>query len=772
MAADRRGQVGGGDQVAGGLGVSGIEDAGQLAEVPGPVVGAEDVESVGGKTEAAALLAEIGAFEGVLGQQGQFIEAVAQGEEADDESGQGEVEVVAEPAVAAGLVGIGGGGGQEADARRLQGGGEASLEVAGKFEDIAEQQRGALGQLEAGPFRRWVRAEQFAVEHLGGQGTGVEDEQRGLGARAAEVDRTGDQALARARFAHDQDRQRGRRGGGDLLQQATMRGPLADQGVGTVPGEQALTNLLQLGPEPLRGAVGGMGWGVGVTDEAEQADQAVLAVTQGPELQAPPLAFARGVDDQGRAAGGPAFEGLGRRAKAAAEPFEVAVATGAVGPTGEADHLVERTAGQLLPGAVDVGEPAFGIEQEDRLGGLLEQGIEPADADGAGGRHEWRGEGPTVREIGYPWATSWWAVLLAGSSGRKAGPAAFAADTRDSGSSGDLAKARKKMERPRRAVALDGGTTNTRARLIEDGRIVATTRRAVGARDTAFSGGPGPLAGAVRACLDELELLAGGPLGPIVAAGMLTAEVGLVAVPHAVAPAGLEELARGLAVRTLPELGGRTVSFIPGVRTPAGPGPDGWAEADVMRGEECETLGAWTLLGRPPGRRVFLWPGSHTKLVELDDAGRIARSHTTLAGELWAAVAGHTLLAASLPAAGAVPERPDPEALEAGRRLVERSGLARAAFAVRLAALGGALGPESRAAFWLGAVVADDAANLLRHPILAGSDPLVIGGRQPQRGLFTRWLKGRYAGPVEVLDDDQADRASALGALAIAERAR
>ena len=31
-----------------------------------------------------------------------------------------------------------------------------------------------------------------------------------------------------------------------------------------------------------------------------------------------------------------------------------------------------------------------------------------------------------------------------------------------------------------RAIALDGGTTNTRARLVHDGRVVATARREVG----------------------------------------------------------------------------------------------------------------------------------------------------------------------------------------------------------------------------------------------------------------------------------------------------
>src|SRR4051794_1449520 len=94
------------------------------------------------------------------------------------------------------------------------------------------------------------------------------------------------------------------------------------------------------------------------------------------------------------------------------------------------------------------------------------------------------------------------------------------------------------------AVALDGGTTNTRARLWLNGRIAATARRAVGVRDTVLSQGPAPLAVAVRDVLEEVLRRAEG-LKPeaIVAAGMLSAEVGLLAVPHAVAPAGPLELA-------------------------------------------------------------------------------------------------------------------------------------------------------------------------------------------------------------------------------------
>ena len=55
----------------------------------------------------------------------------------------------------------------------------------------------------------------------------------------------------------------------------------------------------------------------------------------------------------------------------------------------------------------------------------------------------------------------------------------------------------------------------------------------------------------------------------IVAAGMLSSEVGLTAVPHVEAPAGIDALARGVAVRLLPEIADRPIVFVPGVRDPA-----------------------------------------------------------------------------------------------------------------------------------------------------------------------------------------------------------
>ena len=321
-------------------------------------------------------------------------------------------------------------------------------------------------------------------------------------------------------------------------------------------------------------------------------------------------------------------------------------------------------------------------------------------------------------------------------------------------------------------IALDGGTTNTRARLIDVAarRVVATARRAVGVRDAVLSGGSRPLDGAVREAIEEVVREAGGVVPDrIVAAGMLSAEVGLAAVPHVLAPAGLNELAHGAVVRHLPSVADRPILFIPGVRTPAAPGRDGWAEADVMRGEECETLGVWRELAGSLGvTSAFLWPGSHTKLVEVDPAGRIVRSQTTMAGEMREAMARHTLLAASLPET--LPEEPHPGALASGARLVEREGLGRAAFLVRVAALTGSLGPDDRAAFWIGAVIADDVLHLSRHPILQGMTPVWVGGRRSLRELYANLLGPRHAGPVVAIDDEWAEWASALGALEVVLR--
>lgn len=320
-------------------------------------------------------------------------------------------------------------------------------------------------------------------------------------------------------------------------------------------------------------------------------------------------------------------------------------------------------------------------------------------------------------------------------------------------------------------VALDGGTTNTRARLLHQGRVVATARRSVGVRDSVIAfedRTPNRLREAAGEAIRDV-LTTGGIARPdaVVASGMLTSDVGLINVPHVVAPAGLDHLAHAAIAHEMPEVCPFPILFIPGVRTPSGTGRSGWIEADVMRGEECETLGALGL-DRPPEKSAFVWPGSHTKLVQVDELGQITQGFTTLAGEFLAALAHHTLLAASLPES--LPEAPDQDAIAQGTQATETHGLGRAAFLVRIAALTGALEPLQRASFLIGAVVADDAANLARHAILRDSRRVIVGGREPLRTLYANALRSRLDRVVETLNSERAENAAAIGALAVATR--
>jgi 2-dehydro-3-deoxygalactonokinase len=298
--------------------------------------------------------------------------------------------------------------------------------------------------------------------------------------------------------------------------------------------------------------------------------------------------------------------------------------------------------------------------------------------------------------------------------------------------------------------------------------VVATARRPVGVRDAALAAsGSRALANAVHDTIAEV-LRAGGGVRPdaVVASGMLTSESGLCAVPHVAAPAGVDDLAAGAVRIDLPEVGPWPILFVPGVKTPPDDGPAGWTAADVMRGEECETLGALELVSAE-GRAAFLWPGSHTKLVAVDDQGRISRSFTTLAGEMTTAIARHTLIAASLPES--LPPDPDPELVALGGLVAEREGIGRCAFLVRVAALSERLNATQRAAFWVGSVIGDDAARLARHPILDGGVPLWVGGAPTLRRVYAQAL-ARLRGGVTSLSDSDADRVAALGALAVARR--
>ncbi|MFN0087164.1 MAG: 2-dehydro-3-deoxygalactonokinase [Blastocatellia bacterium] len=275
-------------------------------------------------------------------------------------------------------------------------------------------------------------------------------------------------------------------------------------------------------------------------------------------------------------------------------------------------------------------------------------------------------------------------------------------------------------------ICVDAGTTNTRVWRMEGDRISRRAEANAGVRDTARDGSPARLHSALRDLIADARASEDRAPAAVVAAGMITSSLGLADVPHVPAPAGIEDLAYGAQRRHFPEITDLPVILVPGVRTGAKPcGLETVRTADLMRGEETLCAGlVETGLLRPPG--VVLNLGSHWKAIQLDEAGRIAGSVTSLSGELIHAAQTQTILASAVPHDR--PRRIDPAWLEAGMREAREAGLARALFGVRLLEQSASGDPEQRLSFLIGAFIASDLDALLRGGTITLARAVLLTG--------------------------------------------
>jgi 2-dehydro-3-deoxygalactonokinase len=319
-------------------------------------------------------------------------------------------------------------------------------------------------------------------------------------------------------------------------------------------------------------------------------------------------------------------------------------------------------------------------------------------------------------------------------------------------------------------VCVDTGTTNTRAWLLHDERVLARREAAVGARDTARDGHNGRLKAALREAVNGL--LREGPedLPPprlIAAAGMITSPQGLLEVPHVPAPAGPAELAAAARESSFPQVSYLPFVFIPGVRTVQRPGAaTPIAAADVMRGEETLCVGLLQR-GLVPAGGAVLNLGSHWKLVRTDAEGRVAWSVTSLSGEMVQAVRSQTVLASALPE-GPLSE-PDPAALADGMEEARRSGLPRALFGVRLRELSGHSTPAGRLSFLVGAFIAADLDGLRGTGALAPGATVAVSGGEKVGGAWTAAL-GQIGCTVRALSAAEVEGGFLAGCRAVIGR--
>lgn len=286
-------------------------------------------------------------------------------------------------------------------------------------------------------------------------------------------------------------------------------------------------------------------------------------------------------------------------------------------------------------------------------------------------------------------------------------------------------------DKNRCAIYVDMGTTNTRGWLMHGGQMVARFNRPAGVRDTAREGSSQKIHIALRELIETLQAqqkTASKFEAPayVAAAGMIGSPLGLAEVPHLEAPAGLAEIAAASKWFQFPDITDLPILLVPGVRS----GPrDAKLEkihtTDAMRGEETLCLGL-VAMGNVQAPAVVLNLGSHWKAIQLDSEGRIASSSTSLSGELIHAAQTQTILASALPGERAIAIS-EPW-MKAGMKEQRRSGLARAAFSVRLLQLAGQGTPEERLSFMIGAFVASDMDALIARRVLTAETQVAIVG--------------------------------------------
>lgn len=324
-------------------------------------------------------------------------------------------------------------------------------------------------------------------------------------------------------------------------------------------------------------------------------------------------------------------------------------------------------------------------------------------------------------------------------------------------------------------ILIDSGTTNSRIRLVdeEQDQVRDTLKLEVGVRYTAIDGNNNrlkqELASGLQALLERNEL-SPEQIKYIVAAGMITSNLGIYEVPHVTAPARLIDFVQNSKIVKSEDFFQIPCMFVPGMKNDA----DNMLEDDitainnydVMRGEEVETYGLLKQLA-PKGKGLMVLPGSHTKFVLVDKNQTLLSCLSTLGGEMLKAVRDQTIISDSL--GEKLIETVLPEKLIEGYRAAQKVGVTRSFYHIRLLHLFSTLTVNERANYYAGTVLYYDIDALMqsleKETELAW---IIVGGSDPLRTAFFHLLKHvNEDWKIIEASDDQVELATVYGAGAV-----
>ena len=299
-------------------------------------------------------------------------------------------------------------------------------------------------------------------------------------------------------------------------------------------------------------------------------------------------------------------------------------------------------------------------------------------------------------------------------------------------------------------IFVDTGTTNSRVWLMSENEILARAEAMVGVRDTAREGNNNRLKATLCDLIAEVQTTH--KASAVIAAGMITSALGLADIPHLSAPVGIAELSASTKAFSFPDITDLPFYLVTGVRSGSAKcTPENVAEIDLMRGEETLCLG---LLENFPAPFSVLNLGSHWKVIQVDEAGRVASSVTTISGELIYATQTQTILASAVP--HEKPDFIDYDWAIAGMREQQNSGLARALFCVRLLEQKSESTQQQRLSFLIGAYVASDFEGFKKSKTLKNKILITGGG---EIGKFWEKLLNDSGFSARVLSQQETETA-------------
>ena len=284
-------------------------------------------------------------------------------------------------------------------------------------------------------------------------------------------------------------------------------------------------------------------------------------------------------------------------------------------------------------------------------------------------------------------------------------------------------------------LVIDCGTTNLRVKLLDENKnLVDMVKAEGGVRHTSIDGHNGRLRTMLKESIDAVLEKTGHSADDVircVASGMITSGLGLLEIPHLPCPVSIEDMKSGMKEQVFPDIAPFPIAFIPGTRNFAGKvDMDNFGGMDMMRGEEVEAVGLYSLLGCE-GPALFVLPGTHNKFVSMGENGEILGCMTSISGELLDAITHHTIIADAVGHSFVDVDKYDSDMAKAGAWECAQSGLGRAAFAGRILSTLGGKEKDKIQSYLLGAVMALDVAAMQSFVKDLENMDVYVAGKDP-----------------------------------------